>query len=230
MCEVQCWGSRVRACEICDVATEAWAGPWIGTTHQKSHDPSTRFATSSIITSANLSPRPMWARPILYPGPIRTRALSVPQWSRYRRLMTLAIETSCDDTGVAIVEKNTENGRPVAKLHFHKKVTANNAEYHGVHPLVSLQSHQENLADLVSEAISHLPRKTSNESNGLNDGDSQGDHQENRPHVKSRRLPDFISVTRGPGMRSNLFTGLDTAKGLAVAWQVLIVYYFTVIS
>jgi N6-L-threonylcarbamoyladenine synthase len=30
-----------------------------------------------------------------------------------------------------------------------------------------------------------------------------------------------VSVTRGPGMRSNLFTGLDTAKGLAVAWQVL---------
>jgi N6-L-threonylcarbamoyladenine synthase len=39
--------------------------------------------------------------------------------------------------------------------------------------------------------------------------------------VAARRLPDFVSVTRGPGMRSNLFTGLDTAKGLAVAWQVL---------
>lgn len=32
--------------------------------------------------------------------------------------------------------------------------------------------------------------------------------------------PDFISVTRGPGMRSSLTTGLDTAKGLAVAWQI----------
>lgn len=38
-----------------------------------------------------------------------------------------------------------------------------------------------------------------------------------------RRLPDFISVTRGPGMRSNLSVGLDTAKGLAVAWQIPIV-------
>ncbi|KAB2108094.1 hypothetical protein AG0111_0g3915 [Alternaria gaisen] len=37
--------------------------------------------------------------------------------------------------------------------------------------------------------------------------------------IAARRLPDFVSVTRGPGMRSNLFTGLDTAKGLAVAWQ-----------
>lgn len=35
--------------------------------------------------------------------------------------------------------------------------------------------------------------------------------------------PDFISVTRGPGMRSSLTTGLDTAKGLAVAWQIPLV-------
>ncbi len=34
------------------------------------------------------------------------------------------------------------------------------------------------------------------------------------------RKPDFVSVTRGPGMRASLSTGLDTAKGLAVAWQV----------
>jgi N6-L-threonylcarbamoyladenine synthase len=35
----------------------------------------------------------------------------------------------------------------------------------------------------------------------------------------TKRVPDFVAVTRGPGMRSNLFTGVDTAKGLAVAWQ-----------
>lgn len=40
--------------------------------------------------------------------------------------------------------------------------------------------------------------------------------------LNGRKLPDFISVTRGPGMRSNLFTGIDTAKGLAAAWQVLL--------
>lgn len=108
--------------------------------------------------------------------------------------MTLAIETSCDDTSVAIVEKELQDSQPVARIHFHEKVTSNNAAFRGVHPLVSLQSHQENLAILVSKAIQHLP---------------------------DRRLPDFVSVTRGPGMRSNLFTGLDTAKGLAVAWQVL---------
>ena len=123
--------------------------------------------------------------------------------------MTLAIETSCDDTSVAVVEKGTKHGRIGAQLHFHKKVTSNNSAFQGVHPLVSLQSHQQNLASLVSEAIDHLPLQ------------SESFAGEEGQNVSSRQLPDFISVTRGPGMRSNLFTGLDTAKGLAVAWQVL---------
>lgn len=105
--------------------------------------------------------------------------------------MTLAIETSCDDTSVAVVEKGAHDGHTVARLHFHQKVTSNNTAFQGVHPLLTLQSHQENLATLVAAAIEQLPR-----------------------------LPDCVSVTRGPGMRSNLFTGLDTAKGLAVAWKV----------
>ncbi|KAL9077654.1 MAG: hypothetical protein Q9161_000026 [Pseudevernia consocians] len=78
------------------------------------------------------------------------------------------------------------------------KVTADNSIHGGIHPIVSLESHQENLAALVSKALLVLP----------NTGSSK---------------PDFISVTRGPGMRSSLTTGLDTAKGLAVAWQIPLV-------
>lgn len=155
----------------------------------------------------------MRLRPIALHLVTRPRSLCRTQWRSCRRLMTLAIETSCDDTSVAIVEKGTQDGRAVAWLHFHKKVTSDNSEFQGVHPLVSLQSHQENLANLVDEAINHLP------------GEECGQTVEREPasmlNAPRRRLPDFISVTRGPGMRSNLFTGLDTAKGLAVAWQVL---------
>ncbi|KAF1913913.1 glycoprotease family-domain-containing protein [Ampelomyces quisqualis] len=132
--------------------------------------------------------------------------------------MTLAIETSCDDTSVAILEKTAEHGRHVAQLHFHRKVTSDNAAFLGVHPLVSLRSHQENLANLVHEAIAHLPPKEASHV-VIGQGVLQGKAHESSEHVIMRRLPDFISVTRGPGMRSNLFTGLDTAKGLAVAWQ-----------
>ncbi|KAF2270880.1 hypothetical protein CC78DRAFT_573239 [Lojkania enalia] len=141
-----------------------------------------------------------------------------------RSLLTLAIETSCDDTSVAVLEKQTvpENGKSCAILHFHKKITSNNTLFQGVHPLVSLQSHQENLAKLVDDAVFHLPSSHFSESRENNDGSS-------KPLVEDlfgrarRRRPDFISVTRGPGMRANLSEGVATAKGLAAAWQVNLV-------
>lgn len=129
-----------------------------------------------------------------------------------RPLITLAIETSCDDTSVAILEHSDRSRLPRTVLHFHKKITSNNSVYQGVHPIVSLESHQESLATLINEAIQELP------SADFYEGD---DAIAVTNQTWRRKKPDFISVTRGPGMRSNLFTGLDTAKGLAVAWQVL---------
>tara|TARA_R110002003_G_scaffold207_4_gene16017 strand:+ start:10595 stop:11035 length:441 start_codon:yes stop_codon:yes gene_type:complete len=133
--------------------------------------------------------------------------------------MTLAIETSCDDTSVAIIEKGSRHGNTLAQLHFHKKVTSDNSEYKGVHPLRALVSHQENLARLVSEAISHLPERE--HGRAPVPGASPEAKSTDAIDISTKRLPDFVSVTRGPGMRSNLFHGLDVAKGLAAAWQVL---------
>jgi len=168
----------------------------------------------------------MRIRPPARHGLLRPR-LPIRPISLPRSLLTLAIETSCDDTSVAVLEKTTcpTTNRTAAKLHFHSKTTANNAAFNGVHPLVALESHQENLARLVEEAIEHLPLSKLGESlkSGQVDEDELGQEILNEvkhaQSIASKRLPDFISVTRGPGMRSNLFTGLDTAKGLAVAWQ-----------
>jgi N6-L-threonylcarbamoyladenine synthase len=150
---------------------------------------------------------PEWGMRLL----LRLAGASIRLRTTRRSLMTLAIETSCDDTSVAIVEKDARDADTVAQLRFHKKITSDNSAHRGVHPLVSLQSHQQNLARLVAEAIAHLPRASSHPPR---DGSQTA-------NIETLRLPDFISVTRGPGMRSNLFTGLDTAKGLAVAWQVV---------
>ncbi|KAL4924081.1 glycoprotease family-domain-containing protein [Aspergillus undulatus] len=125
-----------------------------------------------------------------------------------RGLVTLAIETSCDDTSVAIVNKSRSGA---ARIHFLENITPDLTDYKGIHPILALQSHQENLAELVNKALSHLPFAAESPNDAtktisLPDG--------------NRQKPDFISVTRGPGMRSNLFVGLDTAKGLSVAWQI----------
>lgn len=127
-----------------------------------------------------------------------------------RTLLTLAIETSCDDTSVAIVEKHKDAS---ATLHFHQKVTADTRAYNGIHPIIALESHQSSLAPLLQKALRNLPPAGS---------DAQPRHI--LDHGDTPRLkPDFVSATRGPGMRSNLSVGLDAGKALAVAWDIPVI-------
>ncbi|THD00427.1 hypothetical protein EYZ11_000154 [Aspergillus tanneri] len=138
------------------------------------------------------------------------------KWSlfpRSRGLLTLAIETSCDDTSVAIVEKSLGPSGPTAKAHFLENITADLSTYRGVHPMLALESHQENLAKLVNKALSYLPASSEEDNSGHKTIHLSDDST-------PRRKPDFVSATRGPGMRSNLFVGLDTGKALSVAWQI----------
>lgn len=111
-------------------------------------------------------------------------------------------------------------GKPAAKLHYHEKVTADNSKFRGVHPMLALDSHQINLGKLVQRALQNLPGpdKHGNESADPRKSVSIYDHSKETYGLKKK--PDFISVTRGPGMRSSLSTGVDTAKGLAIAWQI----------
>jgi N6-L-threonylcarbamoyladenine synthase len=125
---------------------------------------------------------------------------------------------------VAILEKHdakaiTDGFVPEhrATLHFHQKITADSSRFRGIHPLVAAQSHQSNLANLVATALKSLPL-----SSGA-DGTASTAHIWSSVQQFARKKPDLISVTRGPGMRSSLATGIDMAKGLAVAFEVPLV-------
>ena len=130
------------------------------------------------------------------------------------RLQTLAIETSCDDTSVAVlsISANRANSKLRTNVLFHEKVTARSEAYQGIHPLVALHSHQAELGPLVQKAIEHLESKV------VQDCTSNDHNTETCKTV--RTAPDFVAVTRGPGMRSNLSVGLELAKGLAASWNV----------
>lgn len=145
-------------------------------------------------------------------GTYCARAATTPR----RSLLTLAIETSCDDTSVAILERRDHrNGIVTAKLHFHERITANSDKYRGIHPIAALESHQRCLGPLVEKALAHLPK--------YSDGDKVPGSTEiiwGSRDGELRKKPDFVSVTRGPGMRSNLSVGINLAKGLALAWNV----------
>ncbi|KAK3334823.1 glycoprotease family-domain-containing protein [Neurospora tetraspora] len=140
----------------------------------------------------------------------------VTQFKRQKELLTLAIETSCDDTCVALLQsyestERTEKPEMVARLLFNKKITSDQRQFGGVHPAIAVEWHQRHLATLVEEAIRSLPE----------DG-TRG----NASYATSRlkyRSPDLIAVTRGPGMPTSLATGMEVAKGLALAWGIPIV-------
>jgi N6-L-threonylcarbamoyladenine synthase len=143
---------------------------------------------------------------------IRRAHLPTASYIHRRNLLTLAIETSCDDTSVAILEKHKNNS---ATLHFHSKITSDNRQYKGVHPIPAHESHQEHLANLVNEALQSLPLP---QSHATTAGNVLFVKTKNGGEL--RQKPDFVTATRGPGMRASLITGVDTAKGLAVGWQV----------
>jgi N6-L-threonylcarbamoyladenine synthase len=81
-----------------------------------------------------------------------------------------------------------------SQLLFHDKATAENTQWRGIHPLHTLETHELSLPRLVRAA--------------LDCRDVAG------------RIPDLIAVTQGPGMLSSVRTGLNVAKGLALAWNV----------
>ncbi|KAL8654738.1 MAG: hypothetical protein Q9210_001321 [Variospora velana] len=132
----------------------------------------------------------------------------------------LTYDKCSDDTSVAVLETAAPDlnspTSPSARLHFHEKVTADNAKYHGIHPIVSLESHNEHLAPLIAQALRSLP-PASPKSNGFT---SHPIPVRSVNQWLRKKKPDFISVTRGPGLLPSLSTGLQIAKGLAVAWQV----------
>ncbi|GKT42341.1 tRNA pseudouridine synthase 1 [Colletotrichum spaethianum] len=182
-------------------------------------------ATLARWRTPSLSPR----RTLLRSNPAPT--LAVHQHDHRRRtLLTLAIETSCDDTCVALLSKDPgPHGR--ATLHFNRKITCDSTAYGGVYPPVALRSHDAHLAPLVAEALASLPpveehpkdddgtlgsvaRVTAARYGGGGGGGTM------TVSGVPRQKPTFVTVTRGPGMSANLASGLATAKGLATAWQV----------
>ncbi|EHY59385.1 Mitochondrial tRNAs modification protein [Exophiala dermatitidis] len=131
-----------------------------------------------------------------------------------RNLLTLAIESSCDDTCVAILSKYgcaQRLGSGKTTLHFNERITAKNTGKGGIVPVEALKSHDLHLAKLLERALPSLPEASGH----------LPDFQ--KLHLRDgsiRQKPDFISATRGPGMPVNLAVGLNTAKALSVAWQI----------
>ena len=146
----------------------------------------------------------------------------------------LAIETSCDDTAIAILEVmggKTPDFKVLASIvssqtEIHKK-------YGGVFPAMAKREHQKNLALVLKEALQKA-RLLKSQNNKFAIIDDRRLLQIKKILEKESQLKealtsffekyekpdiDLISVTNGPGLQPCLWVGVNFAKALSYFWN-----------
>jgi N6-L-threonylcarbamoyladenine synthase len=109
-------------------------------------------------------------------------------------MRVLGIETSCDETAVAVVEAGSDDrptGRILANLVYSQ--LAEHRRFGGVVPEIAARAHLERLDGLVAEALAMA---------GLDFADLDG-----------------IAATGGPGLIGGVMVGVMTAKAIAFAHE-----------
>ncbi|MDE1945331.1 MAG: hypothetical protein KGI03_03615, partial [Patescibacteria group bacterium] len=143
----------------------------------------------------------------------------------------LAIETSCDETAIAIVE--AEGDEQSATFRILGNALLSQVELHkpygGVYPNLAKREHAKNLVPILEAALeeAELLREDRQELSaerhdeitrllerepGLSEAFLAFAAECERPAI------DAIAVTAGPGLEPALWVGVNFAKALAVAW------------
>lgn len=132
----------------------------------------------------------------------------------------LAIETSCDETSVAIVE----DGRHVHSLVVNSQIDIHKA-YGGVVPEIAARSHIEVMLPVIDQALDkafpYRHSRPDRESSHILS--AEGTQNIMDPLIKSEddkrkwqwEQIDAIAVTQGPGLLGSLLIGVLTARTLA---------------
>jgi len=121
----------------------------------------------------------------------------------------LAIETSCDETSIAVVEK-LESGFVRVISHVLASSSKTHVKTGGIVPEVAAR---EQLTAIIPTLEQTLAKAISLEENTPT---------ENIPNKKLQAWVetqiDALAVTQGPGLIGSLLVGVETAKTLAYAW------------
>ena len=115
-------------------------------------------------------------------------------------MIILSIDTSCDETSVAITE-----GRRVLSNVIYSQVLIHK-KWGGVVPSLAKWAHEERIDFVIAEALKKYR------------GDRTPEVKEERSDGRTsgvNRLIDFIAVTQGPGLAVALEVGINKAKELA---------------
>ncbi len=143
----------------------------------------------------------------------------------------LAIETSCDDTGIAILEEKSGEFKVLSNIVSSQTIHQN---YGGVFPMMAKREHQKNLVPVLKQALKQAklanpksqilnPKQTQNLKKVFRKEPDLYVHTKKFLEDYGKPEVDVIAVTYGPGLEPCLWTGVNFARALAYFWDMPIV-------
>ncbi|MFA6514813.1 MAG: tRNA (adenosine(37)-N6)-threonylcarbamoyltransferase complex transferase subunit TsaD [Candidatus Paceibacterota bacterium] len=149
----------------------------------------------------------------------------------------LAIETSCDETAIAIIEAQKVNSKTKFKILGNdiSSQIALHTQYGGVFPMMAKREHGKNilsvLENVLKKAKIHKINKNPKIDKKLDEKINILLSRENElnelwptimPFIVKPKI-DAIAVTTGPGLEPALWVGISFAKALSTYWNIPIV-------
>lgn len=141
----------------------------------------------------------------------------------------LAIETSCDETAVSVIEAsgdiNSSNFKVLGDALFSQ--ASKHAEYGGVFPTLAKREHQKNLVPLTEKALKESRDLKKSEGVIIYDNVFENVRDEEFKNSILEFLNKFekpniglIVVTKGPGLEPALWTGINFAESISTTWKI----------
>jgi N6-L-threonylcarbamoyladenine synthase len=146
----------------------------------------------------------------------------------------LAIETSCDETGIAILGQAEGSQSLVLEGNALASQIALHAQYGGVFPAMAKRAHAEKIVPLIKESLGQasllIEQPSALGTDSLEQIRSICTHEEElvtqlETLFNTYKKPgiEYIAVTVGPGLEPALWVGINTAKVLATVWNIPVI-------
>jgi len=158
------------------------------------------------------------------------------------KVTILAIETSCDDTGIAIL---SAQGGSASGGEANFKVLSNiissqieiHKQYGGVFPAMAKREHQRNLVPVLIQALEEADLLKAQNPKPKTQPNPKSQTIKNilerEPELLKKIVPffkkyekpdvDFITVTNGPGLEPCLWVGVNLARIISYFWNIPII-------
>lgn len=146
----------------------------------------------------------------------------------------LAIETSCDETAISILEARGGFKKPQFKALSHTVASqiAIHKEWGGVVPSIAKREHGKAAVPLLKTALEKAGLWHTTANNKISsellakalkllpkEPDLAADFVDSLPKLSKPKI-DALAVTQGPGLEPALWVGINFARALSVYWQI----------